>query len=159
MQVKVAKLTNKSLSDLACSYTQGRSVSPPLSKIYRSEHSPARTQIFLIELLEIPNATSVHLVRHNLGISHFVKTSGGTVRDTETPVNHMMIANAQALMNMMHVRLCYRAREATRLVCEQIVVEVSKVDEDLADYLVPTCIYKNECTEPQSCGRMGNSRK
>ena len=76
MRITVTKLTDKSLVDRACSFTAGSSVEvKSLYKMYKSEHSPIRTQMFWIEMEDIPTFVSVHLVRHKIGVEHFVKSN------------------------------------------------------------------------------------
>ena len=106
------KITGKTLLERACSYTVGGMVSVRnMQKFYKSEHSPIRTQIFCIELLSIPSFVSTHLVRHHVGVMHFVQSMredrGATeVANRQTPVHHMMVANAQGLLDMAKKRLC-----------------------------------------------------
>ena len=75
MRITVTKLTDKSLVDRACSFTAGSSIEvKSLYKMYKSEHSPMRTQMFWIEMEDIPTFVSVHLVRHKIGVEHFCST-------------------------------------------------------------------------------------
>lgn len=46
----------------------------PLSKLYRSEHSPVRTQIFWVTFENIPLFISTHLLRHHVGSTPFQLT-------------------------------------------------------------------------------------
>ena len=160
MQITVTKITDKALLDLACSYTVNKDVHvKDLKAFYMSEHSPIRTQLFLIEMKDIPTFVSVHFVRHNVGIIHFVKSNridrgGDTVVDRLTPVNHMMIANAQAIINMARKRLCSKSHIDTQEVMSIIVNKIDEVDHDLACCLVPECEYRGGCTEMNSCGYM-----
>lgn len=102
----------------------------------------------------------MHLVRHKIGVEHFVKSNrddrGGAGDDLVTrnsPVNHAMLINAQGLINMARKRLCFKAHEKTRKVMEAIRAQVALVDPDLAVYMVPECIYRNGCHELKSCGQ------
>ena len=120
MQITVTKITDKALLDLACSYTVNKDVHvKDLKAFYMSEHSPIRTQLFLIEMKDIPTFVSVHLVRHTVGVIHFVKSNrddrnGEPNANRDTPVNHMMIANAQAIINMARKRLCSKSHIDTQ---------------------------------------------
>lgn len=160
MNITVTKITDKALLDLACSYTANKKVSVKNMKaFYLSEHSPIRTQLFLIEMKDIPTFVSVHLVRHNIGVLHFVKSNrtdrgGDSNADRNTPVNHMMIANAQALINMARKRLCSKASTETQEIMETIARKVYEVDVDLALCMLPECEYRGGCTEMSSCGYM-----
>lgn len=64
MEVKVTKLTDLSLLQKVNSFTTGRESKMDLAKAYRLGHSPIRTQIFLVELHDVPAFVVGHLVRH-----------------------------------------------------------------------------------------------
>lgn len=64
MNVKVTKLTDLSLLQKVNSFTTGRNSKMDLAKAYRLGHSPTRTQIFLVELHDVPAFVVGHLVRH-----------------------------------------------------------------------------------------------
>ena len=91
------------------------------------------------------------------GVEHFVSSNrsdrnGGNENiGRMSPVNHMMIINAQELMFISRRRLCGKAMKETREVWEAVVAELKKVDPIVADYCVPMCIYRGECFEPESC--------
>ena len=126
-------------------------------EIYRCEHSPIRTKLFWIEMIDIPTFISVHLVRHKIGVEHFVKTNrddlGGDGEATRnTPVNHGMLINAQALINMARKRLCGKSHEETRKIMRLIKDAVGAIDEDLPNYMVRECEYRNGiCPEKTKC--------
>lgn len=157
--VHVTKLTSPYLAQLACSYTINKSVKPSLKKLYNCEHSPIRTQLFAVEMINIPSFVSTHFVRHHVGVDHFVKSNredrngGHTNIDRNTPVNHLMVCNAQALINMSRRRLCLQAHPQTVKVMNMIKEAVAKVDLDLAEKMVPECEYRNGCHELKPCGR------
>jgi hypothetical protein len=162
MEIKVKKLTDVSLVRRACEmtcngYSTGKQSKMTLGKIYDCEHSPMRTQIFWIELLGIPTFVSVHLVRHKIGVEHFVLSNredrGGQKNvDRNTPVNHGMLLNAQELINMSRKRLCLKSRTETRDVMLAIRYEIREVDPDLAMFMMPECEYRRGCHELQTCG-------
>lgn len=73
--------------------------------------------------------------------------------DRYAPVDLAFIANAEALMNMSHKRLCFKASAETRATMLAIRAEVEKVDPDLAMHMVSQCIFRGGiCGEPKSCG-------
>ena len=162
MNIKVTKITDKSLADLACSYTTGNEVNVrDMHKLYMSEHSPIRTQMFVVEMQDIPTFVSVHLVRHKIGVEHFVRSNrpdrgGDGTADRNTPVNHMMLINAQALITMARKRLCFKASKETRDVMLKILDGVWGVDKELSDCMMPDCEYRNGCHEFSSCGYWEN---
>lgn len=71
MEVKVTKLTDLSLLQKANSFTTGRDSKMDLAKAYKLGHSPIRTQLFWIEMRDIPLFVTSHLVRSHVGIQCF----------------------------------------------------------------------------------------
>ena len=72
--ISVIKLTSESLMRRACEMTFNGESHQSLSSIYKSEHSPARTQLFWIEAKHIPLFISTHLLRHHVGSVPFQLT-------------------------------------------------------------------------------------
>lgn len=72
--VSVKKLTDESLMREACSMTFLGKSQQSLLSIYKSEHSPARTQMFWITLENIPLYVATHLIRHHVGSTPFQLT-------------------------------------------------------------------------------------
>ena len=165
-EVFVEKLTDIDLLRWACSMTIDSESNMSLERIYRNEHSPIRTQIFKVSMMEIPTFVSTHFVRHSVGIlSHFCKTqrddrigeTEGTAHDRWTPTNHGILCNAQALINIARKRLCNTSHISTRAVMYMLRDAVRKVDEDLAKRMIPECRYRgNFCHEDRMCGYMHN---
>lgn len=158
MEINITKLTDIDLMRKACGATIDSESKMHLEAIYKCEHSPMRTQLFWIELKGIPSFVSTHLVRHDIGTEHFVKTNrddrGGDVEaDRNTPVNHSMLVNAQSIVNISRKRLCYKAHENTRYVWMLVTEGLMDVDPALAGFCVPECVYRNGiCPELKSCG-------
>ena len=163
---------------------EGKEVSSEFKrKMLMSEHSPIRCLQFRIRLV-IPYWVSVHLVRHKLGVEHFVSTQRddrqvtGSVRVDATAdafrdliknylgflfkggpvpraykmqgemVNHEMLVNAQSLIFMARKRLCYLASPETTLAVRKIRDLLARKGEpELAEVMVPECIYRGFCTE------------
>lgn len=161
--VSITKLTDEKIMQECCSFTMHnpKKSSMTLDKIYRCGHSPMRSQIFMIKMIDIPTFVSVHFVRHKIGVEHFVMTNRNdrgaieTVADRNTPINHLMIINAEALINMAHKRLCSQAHEETVRWMKMIVDQILHLDPALHKYLVPLCVYRNGlCTELKPCGKI-----
>ena len=72
--ISVIKLTDESLMRRACEMTFNGTSHQSLMSIYKSEHSPARTQLFWIEAKHIPLFISTHLLRHHVGSVPFQLT-------------------------------------------------------------------------------------
>lgn len=165
MEISIKKYTDEALMRRACEMTMhGASSNMTLEKIYECEHSPMRTQMFWVEMLDIPTFASVHFVRHKIGVEHFVTSNredrgGKEETDRWTPVNHGMLINAQALINMARKRLCYKAHHEVRKIMEEIVNSMYMIDADLADRMVPDCEYRNGCHELRPCGYFESLKK
>jgi hypothetical protein len=111
---------------------------------------------------DIKTYVSVHLVRHKVGVEHFVGTNrvdrGGVIADRNTPINHSMLLNAQALIAMSLKRLCGQASIDTYKVMHMIKEEIKQVDPALYPYLVRTCEYRRGyCPELRCCGNIWTS--
>ena len=166
MKVEILKVngTWRDIAD-ACNTTIGLEAGDkePSDKwkktILRAEHSPIRLMTYTIALIGIPYYVSVHLVRHKIGIEHFVKSQRtdrtGIDRDElpqGTLVNHTINVNLQALINISKKRLCGKADKATIELWDLVVDEVVKHDIIVASCLVPECIYRGlNCFEFKSC--------
>lgn len=159
MKITVDKLTDSRLLEKAAASTSGKEMEirgvSHLHQWYKSEHSPIRTQLFWVEMVGIPTFVSVHFVRHDVGIEHFVKSNrpdrgGDGEADRMTPVTHSMLINAQALISMARRRLCGKASKETRQVMEMIRSAAGSVDPALP--MLPDCEYRGGCHEFKSCG-------
>ena len=159
ISVCVYKITPANMAARACSFTEGRVIPKvTMDVLYRAEHSPIRTQIFWIEMFNIPTFVSVHLVRHKIGVEHFVQSNredrGGDITANRlTPINHAMLANANALINMARKRLCNRSHLHTQGVMAAITLGVYTLDAPLAKAMVPECRYRGQCPEFKPCGQ------
>lgn len=158
-EIVVIKIMGGWLLKLACEFTTGGLDSSKVNfdKMYGCEHSPIRTQMFIVEMYNIPTFVSVHLVRHKIGVEHFVKSNrddrGGNGEENRyTPINHLMFINAQALINISRKRLCFKAHRETQAVMLKIKQGVELCDPDLAKYMVKECEYRKGCHELKSCG-------
>lgn len=204
--ISVTKLTDIDLLRKANSFTTGRSSNMTLADAYRYGHSPIRSQLFWVELRNIPLFVASQLVRSHVGVQFFQRSKrtdrGGEdffhvcddlaedvmsiqevdvcasnkkgqfqemIRDEiltlpqrfdrRQPTDLAFIANAEALINMAHKRLCRMASIETRGVFERIKEEVKAVDPDLHRHLVPMCVFRNGlCPEPKGCGFITTQR-
>lgn len=128
-------------------------------KMARACHSPLRARMFVVKMFNIPYYVSVHLVRHKIGVEHFVRTnrSDRTGRDTNndtrnTPTNHAMLINAEALITMSRKRLCSMADPTTRMVWSTVITALGNVDKAVAERCVKQCVHCGYCPEFKSCG-------
>lgn len=210
MKVSVEKLTDVNLLRRANEFTTGNESKMSLAKAYRYGHSPIRTQMFWVELTDIPLFVASQMVRSHVGIQFFQRSKrtdrGGedfktecdiiagdvflandryfaaketfgkaddgaenviqrlesvgwnikalpTKFDRYAPTDIAFICNAEALINMAHKRLCSKASKETREIFNLIKEAIVDCDVDLANHLVPQCIYRGGiCPEPKCCG-------
>lgn len=158
MKITATKITDESLMRRACEFTINKESKMSLEKIYKCEHSPMRTQMFWIEMFDIPTFVSVHLRTHSVGITHFVKSNRedrpGYTGDggRRHPVNHAMLLNAESLINLSRKRLCNQAHAETIEVMKGIKEAIKDIDPDLYPRMVPNCEYRGACYEPNPCG-------
>lgn len=134
-------------------------------KLVNAEHSPIRALLFMIKMSDIPYYVSVHLVRHKIGVEHYVQSQRNdrTVHPqydrAEVPqgqlINHAMLINVQELIFMARKRLCSNAHPNTR----SVVAEIKKQFQDssnkywniIAKYMMKECEYRKGCHEVNSC--------
>lgn len=130
-------------------------------KMLQAEHSPIRAMMFKVTMKNIPYWVSVHLVRHKIGVEHFVSTQredrakDGTPRSQlpqDALVNHTMVINAQALISISRKRMCTKASKETRDLWFKVWSAIKEVDPAVAKAMVPECVYRGGCVEPPSCG-------
>lgn len=136
-------------------------------KMLKCEHSPIRTLMFTIQLIDVPYWVSVHYVRHKYGIEHYVRSQRNDRQSQydrnsapqNAPVNHIIEVNAQELMFMARKRLCSKAATETKQVMEMIVEAVVKVCPEFKPFLVPQCEYLGRCPEIYGCGMFDENQR
>lgn len=133
-------------------------------KILMARHSPIRALEFNISIENLKSWVSVHLVRHNQGIRHFVQSQrddrneGRAVSRDDLPqstlVKHDMVLNAESIINVSRKRLCMQASIETRQVWKLVVEELKNIGEtELASFCQPECWWMGgECPEMKPCG-------
>lgn len=166
MRIEITKKTSWTDVLNAARFTQRKSdldkePSPKFKKnIVKAEHSPLRCLMFNIDLYDIPNYVSVHLVRH-IHSQPFVSTSRPDIDGEQVPreeqrktdpVNLRLFLNAQEIIHISRVRLCAKAEPETRRIWRLVIEELYKTEPELAFACVPSCIYRGFCPEFESCG-------
>lgn len=123
------------------------------------EHSPIRQLFFRLKWHELKYWVSVHLVRHKIGIEHWVRTQRsdrtGVDRDAlpqGSLVEHEILVDAQAMINISRKRLCMNASRETREAWEAAVESIREEHPELYSACVPDCVYRGWCYEYKSCG-------
>lgn len=128
-------------------------------KMLLAEHSPIRQLWIKTKWYNLKSWVSVHMVRHWLGIIHWVRSQRtdrtGIDRDKlpqDTLVEHEIEVNAQAMINISRKRLCNAASKETREAWLAVVNSIKKNEPELYNVCVRECIYRGHCFEINSCG-------
>ena len=123
------------------------------------EHSPIRELSFDFKWTDLKYWVSVHLVRHKIGIEHYVRTQRsdrtGVDRNElrqDSPVEHRICVNAQALINISRKRLCNSASPETKQAWQAILDSLEPIEPELVSACVPDCVYRGWCFEYKTCG-------
>ncbi|MDP4094450.1 MAG: thymidylate synthase ThyX [Bacillota bacterium] len=128
-------------------------------KMLLCEHSPIRQIFIKCKWYDLKSWVSVHFVRHKIGIEHWVRTQRvdrtGINRD-ELPqgneVEHEILADVQAIINISRKRLCNQASKETRDAWQAVLDSLKEEQPELYNVCVPDCIYRGWCYEYKSCG-------
>lgn len=127
-------------------------------KLLISEHTPIRLLEVDWSWPNIKSWVSVHWVRHKH--EKFVSTQRDDRKEHDisrdempqgTLVNMDNYANMQQLIDIFRKRLCHQASPETRALAEDFKVALHERDPEMADVLVPNCIYRNGCPEFEMC--------
>jgi len=126
-----------------------------------AEHSPIRLLEFDVILDNIKQWVTVHFVRHKQGVEDFIHSQRperrAEIQDRDKvpqgSLNDMQMSlNAQALINISRKRLCNCASKETREAWLQVKKTIAEQDPDMANAMVPECVYRGFCPEMHSCG-------
>jgi hypothetical protein len=74
MEVKIKKLTDVDLLREAASFTSGNECHMSLKTAYRNQHSIIRTQLFWVEMTDIPLFVASQLVRSHIGLQFYQRS-------------------------------------------------------------------------------------
>lgn len=149
---------NAAMNTIGC--TEGKYPSPSWKrKMLLAEHSPIRLIELTVRLVDVPYFVVMHLVRHKIGIEHFVstqRTDRTGIDRTELPqgnlISYTLRANAQAIITISRKRLCGQADKATRATWRAVVNAIKAVEPELASVCVPECVSRGFCPEMKCCG-------
>lgn len=139
---------------------------PPLGKepsekfkrdILIAEHSPIRNISIRFLWENIPYCIAMHWKTHTWQSK--VNTQRGdrtgvdrSERKQTDPVNFIGEMNAQNEIDTMRKRLCFMADPETRELAEDHKRVLKESEPELADVLVPNCVYRCGCPEMGGCG-------
>lgn len=126
-------------------------------KLLVSEHSPIRLLEIDWSWKQIPYWVSTEWSRHKF--EKFIstqRTDRTGVDRSEKPqgalVNFDGYANAQNLIDAWRKRLCRCATKEARELAEGFKRELYPIEPELAEVLVPNCVYRCGCPEFETCG-------
>lgn len=121
-------------------------------KILISEHSPIRDISFKWQWETVKHWVTVHWVRHKW--EKFVRTQRsdrtGIPRDKmpqDEPQDFRGEANIQNLIDTQRKRLCFCASPETREYAEDLKLALHEIQPEIADVMVPNCVYRCGCPE------------
>lgn len=125
-------------------------------KILLSEHSPIRDISIKWKWTDIKSWVATHWVRHKWECYVSTQRTDRTGVDRDelpqaAPVNFTGEANVQALIDTMKKRLCRQASMETRHYAEDLKCAIHEVEPEISDVLVPSCIFRCGCPEPENC--------
>lgn len=128
-----------------------------------SEHSPIRTIRVAWSWAQIKSWVATHWSRHKfekyISTQRDDRTNSAISRDNLPQgalVNFDGDANMQSLIDVWRKRLCYQASPETRALAEDFKVALHERYPELADVLVPNCVYRCGCPEFNSCEWFNN---
>ena len=128
-----------------------------IKDILIAEHGPIRSLSIKWRWSGIKSWVATHYVRHKWEC--FVRTQRsdrtGVSRDKlpqDSRVDFVGEANCQHLIDTARKRLCYMASPETREYMENLKVALEVYEPELADVLVPNCVYRCGCCELNGCG-------
>lgn len=122
-----------------------------------AEHSPIRDISVKWRWADMPHWVTVHWVRHKW--EKYVRTQ----RTDRTGIDRAKLpqdepqdftgeANTQHLIDTWRKRLCYQASPETREYAEDFKAALHTVQPEIANVLVPNCVYRGGCPELGCCG-------
>lgn len=126
-------------------------------KILLAEHSPIRDISVKWTWRGIKSWVATHWSRHKF--EKYIKSQRsdrtGIPRDKlpqDAPVDFTGDANVQSLIDTMRKRLCRQSSPETRQYAENLKAALHEVEPEIADVLVPQCVYRAGCAEMKPCG-------
>lgn len=122
-----------------------------------SEHSPIRSISIKWKWRNIESWVATHFSRHKWECYIQTQRTDRTGIDRnklpqDSPVTFTGEANCQHLIDSWRKRLCFMASFKTRMYAEDFKKELHVHQPEIADVLVPNCVYRCGCPEPDGCG-------
>ncbi len=122
-------------------------------KILISEHSPIRDIQVKFQWRDIPYWVAMHWKTHKWESRTVSQRNDRQNKydrgkaPQDSPVAFIGEPNAQHLIDTMRKRLCCQASPETRAYAEDLKMALHEVQSELADVLVPNCVYRCGCPE------------
>lgn len=122
-----------------------------------AQHSIIRNLVIRWKWINMPSFCATHFSRHKFEKYISTQRTDRTGVDRskltqDAPVSFTGVANAQQLIDAWGKRLCYQADTTTVSYAKSLKKELHHIEPELSEVLVPKCITKCGCDEPQSCG-------
>lgn len=126
-------------------------------KILASEHSPIRLLRYTFKFYDIPYWVANHLRTHLVAsispsdVDSYIRSQRNDRQESydrnkapqDAPVEYMISANAQGIIDVSKKRMCLSASLETRTAWYLLVNELEKVGDPLYQFCVPQCVYRN----------------
>lgn len=123
-----------------------------------AEHDPIRDIIIKFSWKKIPYWVAMHWKTH-MWRSRVVTQRNDRQAEydrksapQDTLVDFVGDMNSQHCIDTMKKRLCCMAAPETRKYAEDFKLELLKIEPELSEVLVPSCVYRGFCPEPNGCG-------
>lgn len=126
-------------------------------EILLSEHSPIRAIEIKFRWRDIPYWVAMHWKTHKWeSRTNTQRNDRQQVYDRgkapqDAPVTFIGEPNIQNLIDTWRKRLCYQASQETREHAEDFKNELHNREPEIADVLVPNCVYRCGCPEATGC--------
>lgn len=127
-------------------------------RILIAEHDPIRDIIVKFRWRDIPYWVAMHWKTHiwrsrtetqrNDRQSRYDRTKA----PQDAPVTLTGDPNTQHLIDTWRKRLCFMAAPETRECAVDFKLTLYETEPEIADVLVPNCVYRGGCPESPSCG-------
>lgn len=127
-------------------------------KMMIAEHSPIRAMWVVFRWVDIKYWTAMHWKTHkwesivDTQRNDRQKKYDRNKAPQDTLVDLLGEANPQHLIDTWRKRLCRQADPETREYAEDFKFALHETEPEMADVLVPNCIYRCGCPEMQNCG-------
>ena len=126
-------------------------------EILISEHSPIRDIEIKFQWRSIPYWVAMHWKTHkwesrtNTQRNDRQQEYDRGKAPQDSPVNFKGEPNIQNLIDTWRKRLCYMASPETRKLAEDFKTKLHETEPEIADVLVPNCVYRCGCPEANGC--------